>query len=237
MPAGARVAVIGPSGAGKSSLLRLLAGLEAPTAGRIVLDGTVVSGPAEVMVPPQRRHISMVFQDLALWPNLSAVGNVMLALSGSDLPTSVRRLRALETLEQVGVRDLAKRFPETLSGGEQQRVALARALAPAPKHLFLDEPFASIDLPLKSRLLAEIARLADQQHLTIVLVTHDPLEALTLCNDAIVLERGRVAERGQLENLLAAPAQRSETLCAFANQLRALKPIRWAAAQRSDETA
>jgi putative ABC transport system ATP-binding protein len=236
VPAGQFVAVIGPSGSGKSTLLGLLAGLDRPTTGSIRIDGVELSTLDEDAIARLRlAKIGYVFQSFHLIPTLTAIENVAIPLELAGAAEPARRAGAL--LEEVGLKARVGHYPAELSGGEQQRVALARALAPAPKHLFLDEPFASIDLPLKSRLLAEIARLADQQHLTIVLVTHDPLEALTLCNDAIVLERGRVAERGQLENLLAAPAQRSETLCAFANQLRALKPIRWAAAQRSDETA
>jgi ABC-type Fe3+/spermidine/putrescine transport system ATPase subunit len=219
----AHTAIVGPSGAGKSTLLRLLAGLDAPTHGQILLDGVVVSRPREVIVAPHQRTVSMVFQDLALWPNLSALDNVMLGLSGLRLPSDARRRRAAAVLEVVGIDGLAHRRPDTLSGGEQQRVALARALGPAPRYLFLDEPFASIDLPVKSRLLAEIARLAAQQSITVFLVTHDPLEALGLCDEAVVLESGRLSERGRLKTLLAGEMPRSETLRAFREQLCALK--------------
>jgi ABC-type Fe3+/spermidine/putrescine transport system ATPase subunit len=224
-PPRARTAIVGPSGAGKSTLLRLLAGLEAPSHGQILLDGAVISRMQEVVVPPHRRTVSMVFQDLALWPNLSALDNVLLGLSGTDLPIGARRQRAGAVLDLVGIGGLADRVPDTLSGGEQQRVALARALAPAPHYLLLDEPFASIDLPVKTRLLAEIARLADQERIAVVLVTHDPLEAVALCDEGVVLERGRLIERGRLQALLAAEVPQSETLQAFRAQLGALERL------------
>jgi ABC-type Fe3+/spermidine/putrescine transport system ATPase subunit len=223
LPPRQRTAIVGPSGAGKSTLLRLLAGLEAPTDGEILLDGALVSRPREIVVAPHRRRVSMVFQDLALWPNLSALANIVLGLSGSGLPAATRRRRAQAALELVGIGRLADRLPDTLSGGEQQRVALARALAPAPDYLFLDEPFASIDLSVKARLLAEIARLADQEKLAVLLVTHDPLEALALCDEGVVLECSRLAERGRLQALLDAEPPRSETLQAFRAQLDMLK--------------
>ena len=223
LPPCGRTAIVGPSGAGKSTLLRLLAGLDAPTHGEILLDGVVVSRSRQVLLPPHRRTISMVFQDLALWPNLSALANVMLALSADGRPPHARRQRAEEVLDLVGISVLADRLPETLSGGEQQRVALARALAPAPSYLLLDEPFASIDLSVKTRLLAEIARLSEQQRFTILLVTHDPLEAVALCDDTAVLEHGRLVERGNLRALLEADVPKSETLQAFGAQLHALK--------------
>ena len=231
LPPDARTAIVGPSGAGKSTLLQLLAGLEAPSDGQILLDGSVISRMQEVLVPPHRRTISMVFQDLALWPNLSARDNVVLGLSGTALPPGARRQRADAALDLVGVGHLAKRMPDSLSGGEQQRVALARALAPAPRYLFLDEPFASVDLPVKARLLAEIARLAEQEKIAVVLVTHDPLEAVALCDEGVVLECGRLIEHGRLRTLLAAEAPQSATLQAFRAQLGALERVDYESAQ------
>lgn len=226
VPARARTAILGPSGAGKSTLLRLLAGLEAPADGEILLDSVIASRQNEIVVPAHRRAISMVFQDLALWPNLSALDNVMLGLSGSGLSGSARRERARAVLDLVGIGKLANRRPQALSGGEQQRVALARALAPAPAYLFLDEPFASIDLPVKARLLDEIGGLSEQGQFAVVLVTHDPLEAMALCSEAIVLEGGRLIESGALQILVSGDEPRSETLRAFRAQLRLLQHLR-----------
>jgi iron(III) transport system ATP-binding protein len=161
----------------------------------------------------------MVFQDLALWPGLSALDNVLLGLSGNDSSSGAGssegngRERAREALTVCGIDNLASRLPAELSGGQQQRVALARAIAVRPTFLFLDEPFASLDLVTKSGLLADIAALAEQHGFTIVLVTHDPVEVTRLCSVGIVLEAGAVRESGELDALLAAP--RSATLQAF----------------------
>ena len=161
----------------------------------------------------------MVFQDLALWPNLSVIENVRLGLSGTSLSRREAATRADEALHRCGIESLSNRLPNTLSGGQQQRVALARAIAPRPDFLFLDEPFAGLDLVTKNRLLAEIQALAKEQAFTIVLVTHDPLEATTLCLSAVVLNGGRVEADGTLQELLRTP--NSEILKAFRNHIRA----------------
>ena len=213
--AGEHTAIIGVSGSGKSTLLRLLAGLEPPTAGEIFLDGELVSASDQVLRPPHHRKLSMVFQDLALWPNLSALENVLLGLSASGLSKSERKKRAFEVLALCSIEALSDRKPGVLSGGEQQRVALARALVARPAFLLLDEPFAGLDLVTKLRLLGKTLSLASEQGATLVLVTHDPLEAKQLCRQAIVLRQGSVEESGSLEELLRSP--RSEILRRFAN--------------------
>ncbi len=203
--AGAHTAVLGPSGSGKSTVLRLLAGLEAPSAGEVWLDGHLASRPQRVALPPHQRGVAMVFQDLALWPNLTARENVVLGLSGTRLSKQAVSKRANEALGRCGITSLAERKPGILSGGEQQRVALARALAVAPRYLLLDEPFAGLDLVTKTTLLNEMAGLARKQDVTIILVTHDPLEAATLCSAVLVLQDGRIEEAGQLDDLLRTP--------------------------------
>jgi iron(III) transport system ATP-binding protein len=211
--AGEHTALLGRSGSGKSTALRLLAGLELPSEGHVLLDGQVVSEPRRVVLPPHRRGVAMVFQDLALWPNLTVLENVLLGLAAARLSRQQARVRAREALTLYGIDALANRKPGQLSGGEQQRVALARATAPRPQFLLLDEPFSGLDLVLKTRLLKEIAALADEQQLTVLLVSHDPLDAVTLCRSAVVLEEGRVTEAGALADLLNAP--RSELLRTF----------------------
>ncbi len=211
--AGRHTAILGPSGCGKTTVLRVLSGLEAPTAGEVLLNGEVVSEPGEVLLAPHRRGVSMVFQDLALWPGLSALDNVLLGLSGNGLSRSDARERAREALTVCGIDNLVSRLPAELSGGQQQRVALARAIAVRPEFLFLDEPFAGLDLVIKAGLLADIAALAKQHGFTIVLVTHDPVEVMSLCSVGVVLEAGAVCEVGDLEVLLENP--HSETLRAF----------------------
>jgi ABC-type sugar transport system ATPase subunit len=225
--AGRHTAVVGPSGCGKSTLLRLVAGLDAPSSGRVLIDGEVVSEPGVVLRPPHRRHLAMVFQDLALWPNLSVLGNVSLGLAGKHLPRQEARSRAEESLTICGIVDLADRKPGQLSGGQQQRVALARAMATRPTFLLLDEPFASLDLSTKDRLLAEIRSLAEAQPLTLIVVTHDPLEATTLCQHAIMLEDGMLIESGSWDELLSRP--KSTLLRLFRDRVRDL------AAQESDD--
>ena len=153
-----------------------------------------------------------------MWPNLSVIENVRLGLSGASLSRREAATRADEALHRCGIESLSNRLPKTLSGGQQQRVALARAIAPRPDFLFLDEPFAGLDLITKSRLLSRIHALATEQQFTIVLVTHDPLEATTLCRSAVVLSGGRVEANGTLEELLRTP--KSEILNAFRNQPR-----------------
>lgn len=203
--AGEHTAILGPSGCGKTTALRLLAGLEAPSQGRVLLDGKAISEPARVLTPPSLRGIAMVFQDLALWPNLTAQGNVLLGLSGAKLTRREARARAEEALNLCGIAPLAHRRPGQLSGGQQQRVALARAIAARPRLLVLDEPFSSVDITTKARLLGEIRSLAAQQNLTVVLVSHDPQEAVAICRTAVILEDGRVQECGPLSDLMRDP--------------------------------
>lgn len=201
--AGSNTAILGPSGSGKSTILRLLAGLDAPTSGRILLDGNVASLANRVCIPPHRRRIGMVFQDLALWPNLTAEANVMLALSATRLGRGKARARAREALSLCGISQIATRMPGQISGGEQQRVALARAIVGRPEFLLLDEPFGGVDVLAKAQLVAEISRLAVAQRLTIVLISHDPWEIRQLCSRAVVLEQGQVKQSGELDAVLA----------------------------------
>jgi ABC-type sulfate/molybdate transport systems ATPase subunit len=165
----------------------------------------------------------MVFQDLALWPNLSVLDNVRLGLTGGQLSRAEVRQRADDVLALCCIKALAPRKPGQLSAGQQQRVALARALAARPAFLLLDEPFGGLDLIVKTRLLHEIAELASRQQLTIVLVTHDPLEATMLCRFAVVLSNtGTVEDSGPLPELLENP--RSEMLKILKGHMQAILP-------------
>lgn len=211
---GEHLALLGPSGCGKSTLLRLLAGLDAPDDGQIRIDGQLVSGPERILVPSHQRRLAMVFQDLALWPTLTALENVLMGMASLPLAKAERRAQALEVLKTCQIEDLAQRKPAALSIGQQQRAALARALAVRPKLLLLDEPFSSLDLPLKQELIGELSQLAVQFGISLLLVTHDPAEAKTVCSSALVLENGRVCERGTWADLITNPA--SKMLRAFA---------------------
>ena len=210
---GEHLAIIGPSGCGKSTLLRLNAGLDSPSDGVILLNGNVISEPNRILVPAHRREIGMVFQDLGLWPNLTTLENVLLGLSQRNLSRQDARVLALQALALCKIESLTNRKPTLTSGGQQQRIALARAIATEPSFLFLDEPFAGLDLLTKLKLLDDLSALAEKKNITIVLVTHDPLEATTLCKSAISLENGRLVETGPIAKLLANP--KSETLKVF----------------------
>jgi ABC-type Fe3+/spermidine/putrescine transport system ATPase subunit len=202
---GEHTAVLGQSGSGKSTLLRLLAGLEAPTGGEMWLNGQLGSRAGTVLIPPHERGMGMVFQDLALWPNLTALGNVELGLAARALAREARRARALEALKICGLEGLEQRRPAMLSIGQQQRVAFARALAARPAWLLLDEPFASLDLVLKERLIGELGHLVSTFDCTLLLVTHEPHDAQRLCPQLLVLEDGRVLETGSWESVMARP--------------------------------
>ncbi|HEV3440909.1 MAG TPA: ABC transporter ATP-binding protein [Gemmata sp.] len=231
--AGENLAILGPSGSGKSTVLRLLAGLEAPDSGQVLLNDRHVSGPGQIILAPHRRGISMVFQDLALWPNLSAHDNVLMGLSGLSLSRPEALARTREALSLCGVEELAHRKPGAMSGGQQQRIALARAIAVRPAFLLMDEPYAGLDLVIKSRLLAEVHALTALQKMTVILVTHDPWEAMSLCRSALVLDQGCLVEAGPLTELLREP--RSDLLCIFRDEFRRHEPKPKPAAEESEE--
>lgn len=218
------LAVIGASGSGKSTLLRLIAGLEPPDEGRIAISGRSVSEAHRILVEPRHRSIGMVFQDLALWPMLSALDNVALGLSGWRSDRAAARARALRALGLCGAAPLAKRMPGELSGGQQQRVALARAIAAGPRWLLLDEPFGGLDIVTREALCADISAGLERRDHGLILVTHDPFEAARLCRKVVVLDAGRVVEAGEMQALLEAPA--SAMLQAFARILRRTDPER-----------
>lgn len=222
--AGAHLALIGESGSGKSTLLRLLAGLDTLTAGEIRIEDRLVSSAERIVVPPHKRKIAMVFQDLALWPNLTALDNVILGMAQSNLSLSERRAQALTALRACHLVELAHRKPQALSAGQQQRVALARALAVRPRLLLLDEPFAGLDVIVKAQLFDEIRLLCTNFDVTLLVVTHDPLEAAALCSEAVVIEDRRLKEKGSLKTLLSDPA--SAILKALVRQLEVGSPIK-----------
>lgn len=210
---GTHTTILGRSGAGKSTALRLLAGLELPTCGQVLVDGMLASEAGRRILPPHQRRIAMVFQDLGLWPALSVIDNVLLGLAVTDRGREQRRAQAVAALRLCRINSLADRRPASLSGGEQQRLALARAVAAEPRFLFLDEPFAGLDLCTKRELLTDISQLAAERRSTLVLVTHDPTEALSLCHRAVLLEAGRVRADGSWAEVLREP--QSELLRAF----------------------
>ncbi|MCC7138370.1 MAG: ABC transporter ATP-binding protein [Planctomycetes bacterium] len=198
--------LLGRSGAGKTTLLRVVAGLEAPDEGTVHVDGHLVAGGG-ARVPPERRGVGMVFQTLELWPHMTAAENVAFGLAGR--PRGARageHPRVLEVAAAVGFpASLLRRRPPSLSGGERQRVAIARALAPAPAVLLYDEPLAHLDPSLRDDVRALVRRVTAATGTSAVYVTHDPEEATEVGDDLVVLERGRVVERGTPAEVFRAP--------------------------------
>lgn len=194
--AGELLALVGPSGAGKTSMIRVLAGLMRPRQGRVVVGGELWCDTAQgLFVPPQRRHVGLVFQNYALMPHLDALGNV--ALSLLHLPPAERQSVARHWLDHVGLSvDQQARRPSALSGGQQQRVAVARALAREPKLLLLDEPFSAVDQMNRQALYRLLADLRRELAIPIVLVTHDLNEARMLADRLVVMDAGRVLQEG-----------------------------------------
>jgi molybdate transport system ATP-binding protein len=200
--AGELIALVGPSGSGKSTILRAIAGLVRPRSGEVRCDGEVWQD-ATRFVPPQARHAGLVFQHYALFPHMSARGNVEAAL-GSVAPTP-RRDRARELLDLVNLGGLEDRMPHALSGGQQQRVAVARALARDPRVLLLDEPFSAVDQVTRRKLQRELAQLRRRLRMPIVLVTHDLEEGAMLADRMVVLHAGETLQAGPPFELLGRP--------------------------------
>lgn len=203
--AGELLALVGPSGAGKTSMLRVLAGLMRPQSGKVVVGGEVWCDTQQgIWLPPQRRHVGLVFQNYALMPHLSALGNV--ALSLLHLPSTERMQQARHWLDHVGLSaDQQDRRPAGLSGGQQQRVAVARALAREPQLLLLDEPFSAVDQMNRQGLYRLLADLRRELSVPIVLVTHDLNEARLLADRLVVMDAGRVLQTGTPASIHDAP--------------------------------
>jgi iron(III) transport system ATP-binding protein len=197
------VALLGPSGCGKTTALRIIAGLEAPDRGTVEVGGRVVAGPG-FNVPPEKRHVGIVFQDYALFPHMNVRKNIAYGLATS----SKRAERLAELVSLVGLEGLEGRMPHELSGGQQQRVALARTLASDPEVLLLDEPFSNLDVKLRIEVREEVKRLIKLTGTTAVFVTHDQDEAFVLGDTIVVMNKGRVEQIGTAEDLYYRPASR-----------------------------
>ncbi len=198
---GERVAILGPSGCGKTTVLRLLAGFIAPEAGTISIDGEVVANNGKLLQRPEQRRISMVFQDLALWPHLTVEGNLEFGLKAQGIPKSERTQRINEILELVEMGAYLRARPAQLSGGQQQRVALARALVLRPKALLMDEPLSNLDEELNQYLRGELLRLHAQLGFTLLYVTHDRAEAVEIGTRIVRMREGCIAQIVSAEDL------------------------------------
>ncbi len=199
------LALVGPSGSGKTTILRAIAGAHRPKHGRVTVNGeTWFDADAALHRPAHRRAVGMVFQGYALFPHMTALGNVMAALGHLEPPA--RAARAAELLALVRLAGLEARRPAALSGGQRQRVAVARALAREPKVLLLDEPFSAVDKATRQRLYREIAELRRVLNMPVILVTHDLDEAAMLADRLAVLHRGRILQTGAPEDITVKPA-------------------------------
>jgi inositol-phosphate transport system ATP-binding protein len=195
------VALLGPSGCGKSTTLFLLAGIYAPTAGEIRFDGHLVNE-----VEARDRNIGIVFQSYALYPHMTVRKNIMFPLKFKSVPEAEARARAETAARLVHVEELLERMPQQMSGGQQQRVALARALVKEPQLLLLDEPLSNLDATLRLTMRTEIKHLQRQLGVTTLLVTHDQLEATTMADRIICMNKGRIEQVGSPETLYQRPA-------------------------------
>ena len=194
--------LLGPSGCGKTTLLRLVAGVERPTAGRILINDQEVAGP-DAFVPPERRGVGLMFQDFALFPHLSIIQNVAFGLKGLARADALRE--AFAALERVGLKQYADDYPHILSGGEQQRVALARAITPRPAVLLMDEPFSGLDSRLRELMREETLAILKETRATCMIVTHAPEEAMQLGNRIALMRQGRLIQIGSAEEIYHKP--------------------------------
>lgn len=200
--AGEVTCLVGPSGCGKTTLLKLAAGLMQVQNGEITLSGEELAS-SNKNLPPEKRPVGLVFQEGALFPHMSVADNIAFGLTGA---ASEKKERVADLLGKIGLSDFEARFPHTLSGGQQQRIALARALAPSPKVLLLDEPFANIDSQLRRSLREETRRMLKESGTVAILVTHDPEEALEMGDRIAVLDAGQVAQFDVPQALFDRPA-------------------------------
>jgi iron(III) transport system ATP-binding protein len=200
--AGEIVALLGHSGCGKTTLLRVAAGVDRPTAGRVLLDRREVAS-ASIFVPPEQRSVGLMFQDHALFPHLTILQNVMFGLTA--LARREREKEARAALARVGLEHLAESFPHEASGGEQQRVALARAIVPRPGVLLMDEPFTGLDSRLRDSVRADTLSILRETGATALIVTHDPEEAMRMSDRILLMRRGRIVQEGAAEELYNRP--------------------------------
>ncbi|MGI9347920.1 MAG: ABC transporter ATP-binding protein [Gammaproteobacteria bacterium] len=195
--------VLGPSGCGKTTLLRLIAGFEAPERGKILLDGRDITA-----VPPARRPINLMFQSYALFPHMTVRGNIGYGLEMERLPRDEIRRRVDDMMTKADLSDFAERKPAQLSGGQRQRVALARALVKRPRLLLLDEPLAALDKKLRERMQFELKRMQHDIGVSFIVVTHDQEEAMAMADRVAVMRDGKVAQLGTPAELYECPSSR-----------------------------
>ncbi|TMV09181.1 ABC transporter ATP-binding protein [Ruegeria sediminis] len=203
--AGQVTCLLGPSGCGKSTTLRMIAGIEMQDSGEIYVDGKLICDTV-FRVPPERREIGLMFQDFALFPHLSVADNVAFGLKG---PKEKKRARVEELLAKVDLLRYIDGYPHQLSGGEQQRVALARALAPRPRIMLMDEPFSGLDNRLRDGIRDETLAILKEEDAAVLLVTHEPEEAMRMADEIALMRRGRIVQQGAPYNVYTRPVDKA----------------------------
>lgn len=201
------VSFLGPSGCGKTTCLRMVSGLETNTGGTIQIDDAIVSDPDnKKIVPPEKRHVGMVFQSYAVWPHMNVFDNVAYPLKVSKTPKAELQKRVQEILEIVELTGFEKRMPNELSGGQQQRVALARGLVAQPKVLLLDEPLSNLDAKLREKMRKDIRKIQQDFGITCIYVTHDQIEAFTMSDRIVIMKDGDIVQQGTPQEIRDNPA-------------------------------
>lgn len=218
--AGQVTCLLGPSGCGKSTTLRMIAGVETPDTGRIVIDGTPVWDRG-IDTPPEARSVGLMFQDFALFPHLSVAQNVAFGLTRLD--GAERRARVGELLDRVNLTGFDGKYPHELSGGEQQRVALARALAPRPRVMLMDEPFSGLDNRLRDGIRDTTLEVLKDSGTAVLLVTHEPDEAMRMADQIALMRDGQIVQRGAPYNIYNAPADKAAA--AFFSDINVIRGV------------
>ena len=201
------VSFLGPSGCGKTTCLRMISGLEENTSGKLLIGGDVVSCPEEnIFLSPEKRKVGMVFQSYAVWPHLNVFENIAYPLKIQKISKSEIKDRVDEVMDVVELSGLGERMPNQLSGGQQQRVALARGLVARPRVLLLDEPLSNLDAKLRDKMRIDIRNIQQKLNFTCVYVTHDQLEAFTMSDRILIMDKGIVQQVGTPEEIRTNPA-------------------------------
>ncbi len=219
---GELLGLLGPSGCGKTTLLRIIAGFEQPSQGKVELAGKIVAGEGH-WLEPEKRHTGMVFQDYALFPHLTVAENIAFGLkTKKPRPTRLQiKQRVREVLDLVGLSGLEKRYPHQLSGGQQQRIALARAIAPQPELILLDEPLSNLDVQVRERLRHEIRTILKRSNTAAIFVTHDQEEAMAIADKIGVMQQGKLEQIGTPEEIYTQP--QSKFVAEFVTQANFLQ--------------
>ncbi len=214
---GELITFLGPSGCGKTTSLRLVSGLEKNSSGEIRIDEDLVSSPeTNHFVPPEKRHIGMVFQSYAVWPHMNVFNNVAYPLKIARMSRTEIQDRVSEVLEMVQLNGLEKRMPNQLSGGQQQRVALARGLVSRPRVLLLDEPLCNLDAKLRGKMRRDIRKIQQDLKITVIFVTHDQIEATTMSDRMVIMNEGSIVQVGSPSEVKDKPA--NDFVADFLNQ-------------------